>query len=274
MKPVTLLQALKIQHPENSTTSLREFIKEGRITVDGQIVRLANFEVHPDQKVRLEGHKLKYEGELPIVYEDNHIIVVNKPSGLLSVATNYETEETAHTIIKRRHPGKKVFVIHRLDRETSGLMVFALTDRAFHVLKEELALRHVKRCYITIVEGKLQGKGTWDNYLQEDAAYRVHIAETGERAVTHYESLHDTAHHSLIRCTLETGKKHQIRVQAAHNGHPVIGDMRYGAKNNKLGRLALHAVELAFTHPITGKKLAFSSVIPEDFERFSKNQLD
>ena len=269
MKEQPLLEVLELQHPDNSRTSLRELIASGRITVDGTVIRRANFLVKEGQQVRLAGHKLKYEGELPIVYEDNHIIVINKPSGLLSVATNFETEETAHTMLKRRHAGKKVYVIHRLDRETSGLMVFAITENAYQTLKESLAKRHVKRNYLAVVEGMLAGSGTWKTFLQEDAGYHVHVAQTGEEAITHYESLRAGAQYSLIRCTLETGKKHQIRVQAAHVGHPVLGDLRYGAKSNKMGRLALHAEQLAFTHPITHKKLKFSSPIPEEFSKFA-----
>jgi 23S rRNA pseudouridine1911/1915/1917 synthase len=275
--PMTLLEALYLLFPDSSKNNLRKFLSNGRILVNGNVVTRQDFAVHPGAVIKLSDHKAKYIRDLKIVYEDNHIIVIDKPSGLLSVATNFEKEATAHAILKRHYPSCKIFVIHRLDFETSGLMVFAKTESTYNNLKRQLSLREITRQYYGIAEGSLEGKGTWSSYLREDSSYFVHVSNDpaeGELAITHFESLEATRHFSLVRFTLETGKKNQIRVQAAEAGHPLAGDAKYGAKTNKISRIALHAAKLSFCHPVTKKQMTFSSPVPSIFHSlFASTQL-
>ncbi len=257
----TLLQALQALLPECSNNSLRQFIQDGRVLVDGAVAKRLNVTLIPGQTVSFSERRVKYELDLKIVYEDKHLVVIEKPSGLLSVRTAYETEQTAHNILKDRYRAK-VFVVHRLDFETSGLMIFARTEEAFYPLKEELFQRHVKRDYIAVVEGHLEGAGTWECHLYEDKAHNMHVRPDGELAITHYKVLSHTNGFTRLSCSLETGKKHQIRIHAREAGHPVAGDARYGATTNPFDRLALHAEKLTFCHPITRKTLSFSSPAP------------
>lgn len=266
-KAGTLLEALIQFFPDSSRTTLRDWIHRERVQVDGQAIKIANTQVVEGQTLTV-GPKGKREGDLPIVYEDEHLVVIDKPSGLLSVATDFQSEMTAHAILKQRYSPEKVYVIHRLDQETSGLMMFARTEEAYTFLKEELKRHDVERIYYGLVEGVVKGEGTWESYLKEDAAYKVHASSNpsfGERAVTHYRAIASHTLYSLVRFQLETGKKNQIRVQSAAAGHPLAGDKKYGATLDPLKRVCLHAHELHFIHPVTKKKLAFSSKIPKEF---------
>jgi len=262
----TLLEALTELAPDSSRNTLRTWIKDSRVSVDGKRVLQPALELVPGQIITVSARPLKKEGPLTILYEDNHLIVVDKPAGLLSVSTDFETTNTAHAILKRRFKPRKVFVVHRLDQDTSGVMMFALSDEAYHFLKAELMKHDVKRHYYGLVEGHLQGKGTWTSYLFEDSKYLVHSSprpEAGERAVTHYEAAHYHNGRTLVRFELETGKKNQIRVHTTVAGHPICGDEKYGG--HAASRLFLHAFELCFLHPISKKQLQFISPLPEPF---------
>ncbi len=269
-EPLSLLQAMILLQPDCSKTRLRQFISQGRALVDGKPVTQAAAIVQPGQEVQLSDRKLKYTDDLVIVYEDPSFIVIDKPAGLLSVASNFEKQQTAHGFVKKHCYPKKIFVIHRLDLETSGLMVFAKTEQAYTVLKEQLAERSMKRVYYGVVSGELTGSGSWRCYLREDAAYLMHASDEptpgAELACTHYEVVRHSARYSLVRFTLDTGKKNQIRVQASRAGHPLMGDSKYGKESYVLGRLALHAAELSFSHPVTKKRLSFSAPYPSQFE--------
>jgi 23S rRNA pseudouridine1911/1915/1917 synthase len=271
--PITVLDKLKEQYPDSSKNTMKQWVLDGRVYLNKRRVLRIDAHVKENDQISLEGQKTKHQEGISIVYEDPSIVVVNKPSGLLSVASKFETKQTVHAILKRKYPHKKIFVIHRLDFETSGLMVFALTYSAFQFLKDELAQRKVKRVYEGIVEGSLQGKGTWSCYLKEDEVYYVRASDDpkeGELAITHFESLKATSSFSHLRFTLQTGKKNQIRVQAAKSGHPITGDDKYGALHSPLKRIALHAALLSFTHPETKKKLTFTSPIPPEWMRYCK----
>ncbi len=272
-----LLEALADIFPDSSNNTLRTMLKDERVLVDGKLKANPKDLVQAGQKIEVLSHVLKKAKDekgkkkrsLTIIYEDKDLVVVDKPNGLLSVATNFDTQNTAHAFVKKQHPRRKVYVIHRLDQETSGVMMFALTEEAYHKLKSDLAAHDVERIYYGVVEGSLSGKGSWVHYLIEDKNYLVHAYEKpvadSERAVTHYEAVKQQGNFTLVRFQLETGKKNQIRVQCAKAGHPIYGDEKYGAKLPFAKRLYLHAAELCFTHPITQKKLIFKSNLPNDF---------
>lgn len=265
-KSMPLLEALSTMCPDSSKTTLRQFVRQGRVLVDNEAATRSDIELQVGQVLLFEEHKVKYDfSGLKIVYEDPYLVVIDKPSGLLSVASNFETQETAHTKLKKRYYPKKVFVVHRLDQDTSGLLLFTTHHESYLALKQALKERLIKRTYHAIVEGKLEGSGTWSSYLFEDATYYVHVTDDpakGELATTHYEAVSYKNGHTLVRFKLESGKKNQIRVQSARAGFPIAGDAKYGAKTNRYNRLALHATNLELVHPHTQKILSFCSNFP------------
>ena len=264
-----LLDALANHFPESSRNTLRTFLKDERVLVDGKLLTDPKQEVLAGQELQVLPRRLKKEGLLQIIYEDKDLVVVDKPAGLLSVATHFDTQNTVHAILKKRYIRRKVYVIHRLDQETSGVMMFALSEEAYNKLKSDLAAHLVRRIDYGVVEGALDSKGTWESYLLEDKNYLVHAHDKptagAERAVTHYETVRQHGDFTLVRFELETGKKNQIRVQSAKAGHPIYGDSKYGAKLPLSKRLYLHAFELHFTHPLTQKSLVFTSQLPKEF---------
>lgn len=258
---MNLIDALLARHPNSSKTARREWIRSGRVLVNSTVVYDIRTAVSENDTVQLTGQKPKWKKDLKIVFEDDSLVVVEKPEGLLSVATDFEKKKTAHSLLKE-HYGRKIFVVHRLDRDTSGLMVFALTEEAFNGLKKQLERREIARIYEAVVEGYITGKDMWECYVKEDAAYYMRASDDpsfGERAATHYEVLKPGKRFSVVRFSLDTGKKNQIRVQAMRAGHPITGDKKYGACHDPFKRLALHACRLQFKHPITAKVLSFQS---------------
>jgi 23S rRNA pseudouridine1911/1915/1917 synthase len=200
--------------------------------------------------------------------------VFNKPEGLLSVATERgrDKQTTAYSIlteyVKRRGAGNRIFVVHRLDRDTSGVLLAAKTEKMKLALQDDWARLVKTRGYTALVEGKLSEKaGTLRSRLLENSAHVVYESADGEgqEAVTEYRVLRESAAYSLLDIRLHTGRKNQIRVQFSGLGHPVAGDKKYGAKTNPLGRLALHAHLLELEHPFMGKLLSFAAEVPAGF---------
>lgn len=268
----TLLERLAAISPDSTKTTLRSWIKQGRVTVDDKVITQASLPLQEGQEVRVHPKpKFTDQGGVRILYEDRFLVVLDKPEGVLSVKAPFEHEKTLHKYLKATYSAKNVRVVHRLDQGTSGVILFALEEKAYTALKKMFEKHDLKRSYTAVLEGIIhEGEGTWNNYLKEDEAYKVHVCadETeGKRAITHFSVLRKSKHYTLVECTLETGRKNQIRVQAAYNGTPVVGDEKYGAKKNPLGRLALHAHLLEFLHPITKKKMSFTSPVPEKFLR-------
>ncbi len=265
---LSLFETLVKLAPESSKTTLRSWIKEGRITINGDIVKKGSCLVRPGQTVALGAKKCNIKGLFQILFEDSHIVVIDKPSGLLSVATANERERTVHSFLKERY--RKVYVVHRLDRDTSGVMLFALSEEAYDRLDTLFEKHEIKRSYTGIVEGKLEASsGKWESYLYEDEQYLVHsspIAGQGKRAITHFEVKNFSQMFSFVLFTLETGKKNQIRVHCQDAGHPIAGDKKYGAITDPIKRLCLHAHLLSFLHPITQKPLTFISPPPREFD--------
>lgn len=256
--------------PQSSKTSWKQWLKEERLLLDGAPVYALEQMGYKGQKLSL-GKKPQYiEGGLKALYIDDHIVVVEKPAGLLSVATAFEKQETVHSLLKKQFRPAQVFVVHRLDQATSGVMLFALSYSAYEKLKEMFAKHALKRQYIALVEGKIESKGCWRSWLREEANYRVCVVPEGtpdsKQAITHFEPIAYKRGFTLLRLTLQTGRKNQIRVQCQAAGHPVTGDKTYGAKKNPIRRLALHAHLLEFRHPISDKWLSFKSSTPKDLK--------
>ena len=210
----------------------------------------------------IERHGLK------IVYLDDDIVVVDKAAGLLSMGSEGEKERTAHRFLNdhlkalTNSPAQQAFIVHRLDRETSGLMMFARTRAVQAALQQNW--KSVTKKYLAIVEGvPTKAEGTLRDNLEESKSLRMHRVERGgELAITHYRVVRKGRHNSLIELTLETGRKNQIRVQMAGLGHPIVGDRKYGATTDPARRLALHSCELKFRHPVSGISMNFNSPLP------------
>jgi 23S rRNA pseudouridine1911/1915/1917 synthase len=266
-----LIDLLKILSPDSSKNTLKSWIEKGRVQIDGTIAKRPQTPLKAGQEVTV-GPKASFADEgIKIVYEDRHLVVLDKPDHILSVATATQENRTVHTILKKRL-GKAVYAVHRLDRDTSGLMMFAYTTDARDLLKKQFEAHEVQRHYIALIEGRLaEKKGTWKSYLQEEeATYRVYSAPAGQLAITHYEVIGEKPTFSCVRFALETGRKNQIRVHCQDAGHSIIGDRKYGAQTNPYSRLCLHAFQLEFMHPFLSKKLRFSSPLPDPFLPFRK----
>lgn len=208
--------------------------------------------------------------KLSIIFEDEHIIVVEKKEGLLSVKTPNTPEESATHLLNQylRPQGRDhyIYVVHRLDRETSGVMMFAKSKEVQQTLRDNWKKYVTERSYVVIVDGVIeQKKGRIESYLTEDIKKVMHsspVDNGGQLAITNYTVISTNGRESLVRLNLETGRKNQIRVQLQSIEHPVAGDVKYGSRNSRYGRLCLHAETLRFKHPVTGKPMAFSVPVP------------
>lgn len=218
----------------------------------------------------------KYQpGGLSILHEDKDIIVVVKPAGLLTIGTDREKSRTVHYLlndyVRKGNPKSRnrVYVVHRLDMDTSGILVFAKSEQAKKFLQENW--ENTEKHYLAIVHGRLTAKeGTISSYLVENMAQRVYStadATKGKLSHTAYKVAEESKGFSLVDIHLLTGRKHQIRVHFAEQGHPIVGDRKYENKEIRSNRLALHARSIAFTHPVTHKRMTFDTGVPEDFIR-------
>jgi 23S rRNA pseudouridine1911/1915/1917 synthase len=212
--------------------------------------------------------------KLDVVYEDDAIIVINKPAGLLTIATSVEKAKTAYAILRAYLNGKKrpekLFIVHRLDRDASGLVVFAKTVESKEQLQSQFKDHSAGRRYVAVVEGRCRADSfAIRSYLAENAAYRVYSTpnqKLGKLAVTHVKVLKRAPKTTLVALQLETGRKHQIRVHLAEHGHPIVGDKAYGSTSNPIRRLALHGVQLDFKHPVSGEHITLRSPHPKAFD--------
>lgn len=260
------LEVLALLYPESSRSSIKQWIREGRLAVDGLSLKKWDGTIEKGAEVIL-GEKRKWaDFEVRIIYEDRDLVVIEKPAGLLSVATAFEESETAHGALKRRYRKQQVFPVHRLDRETSGVMVFAYSPEARVGLKEQFKEHSITREYRAVLQGKMEEtEGIWKSRLQEDDAYYVRSNRKGQLAVTHYKVLRKSKELTYLSLQLETGRKNQVRVHASEAGFPIVGDKKYGATINPFQRLGLHAYLLEFFHPVLKKKMVFKSPIPTKF---------
>ena len=212
-------------------------------------------------------------GGLALIHEDRDIIVVDKPAGLLTISTEREKSRTAYFILTdyvRKGVAKsrnRIFIVHRLDRETSGVLIFAKNEEAKFRLQSQW--QDTKKTYLAVVHGRCEKRAeTITTYLAENQAHGVYTtqdARKGKLAHTAYRVLKETKDFSLLEVDLLTGRKHQIRVHLAGIGHPVVGDPRYGPERKVRNRLALHAQSITFKHPFSGEPLTFTTKVPEYF---------
>ena len=258
---MTVLEALGQVSPDSSKSTLRSWIKNRRVLIDGVVAVREKELLEKGQELLVEKKRHSIDWGVVALFEDHHLIVIDKPAGLLSVATDFKKENTLHALLKSRPPYRRIYPVHRLDRDTSGVLVFAKSEQAKEGLKKQFEDRSIVRCYKALIEGNLpKDSGTWESSLIDDKNFYVRSTpKGGKRAVTHYTVLKRNETQTLLKVHLETGRKNQIRVHCTEAGHPVVGDKKYGAQTNSYKRLCLHAERLEFVHPITGKKLSFTS---------------
>lgn len=272
--PLALLDALAAMFPDSSRTTLRQMLQNGRVRVNGELEKDAKRMLDADDFVDVAdkaAHRVLPPG-LAILHEDTDVIVVLKAQGLLTVATERERENTVQAYLNTyvgARARERIHVVHRLDRETSGVLVFARNFHARERLKEQFAAHSVDRLYIAIIEGAIDPpKGTIRSNLYERRDLRMVSVEShpdAKHAVTHYRTIESNGRWSMLEVTLETGRKNQIRAHLSEAGHPIVGDTMYGSETNPLGRLGLHAKLLGFDHPATGKRLTFTAPVPRSF---------
>lgn len=276
-EPAELMEFLLQKMSGISRNKVKALLTNRVVLVDNTITTQYNFELKKGMKVQVSKAKNNHEFKNPmlkLVYEDAYILVVEKKEGLLSVATDHQKERTAQHIlneyVKRSHRGNRVFVVHRLDRETSGLMMYAKDEKTQHTLRDNWHDIVTDRRYVSIVEGEMErDAGTIESWLTDRKLYvssSPYDDGTGRYSVTHYKTIKRANGYSLMELNLETGRKNQIRVHMSDLGHPVIGDERYGSQTNPLGRLALHAFKLCFYHPVTGEHMQFETPYPSNFK--------
>lgn len=273
---VTLLNFLVGAMPERKKTALKSLLKYGHIMAGGEVITQFDHPLTPGMTVCVNHSRpfvVFYNRRLKLVYEDDDIIVVNKGYGLLSMGNDKIKEGTAYSIIreylKTKDPRNKVFIVHRLDQHTSGLMVFAKSEEAKENLQHNWNNMVLRRQYVCVVEGKvLTPQGEVRGLLAENSQHMVYVTDdpkVGKPALTRYTTVRTANGYSLLEVELETGRKNQIRVHMKELGHPIAGDRKYGAKSSPINRLALHAMTLRFVHPITKKLMDFSTPVPNSF---------
>lgn len=274
-RETTLLPFLRETLTDKSRNNVKSLLTRKLVAVDGKPTSRHDLPLKPGQTVTILPVSAPGVCSLsfPIIYEDGRLIAVNKPAGLLSVGNERERVKTAYRkvsdYVKSKDINAKIFVVHRLDRETSGVLLFAKdpdTQRSFQEHWNDIVTRRV---YCAVVEGvPTPAEDTIVSHLIETATHLVFSGQPGlnsRRAVTHYRTMAAGNGYALLEVSIDTGRKNQIRVHMQDMGHPVAGDRQYGARTNPLGRLCLHACELSLTDPATGKELSFVARMPKEF---------
>ncbi len=269
--PIKLLDALKGLYPDSSMTTLRSLLKNKQVLVDGKTTVQANLELISGQVLSVESLKKVLPHAVKTIYEDANLVIINKPEGLLSVPLDNKESIHALGILQKHYPNNSVYAVHRLDRDTSGIMMFAKTKKAKELLKEMFQKHDIKRVYLAIVDGVLDSnKGRWESHLVEMENLRVKTIrnpKAGQLAITDYQVIKKSKSHSFLRLSLKTGKKHQIRVHCKDAGHPIIGDTKYHPNPEKgSNRLCLHSYYLEFFHPLTKRVMKFSAPFPHSMK--------
>ncbi len=278
--PAPLLAYLFATYPAEKKKQVRTWLKHQAVTVNGRPITQFDHPLEAGDVVAIRTDRFAVaetviSSGMKVHFEDATLIVIEKPENLLSIASEGEKEKTAYfqlTEYLRRgnpHGRERVFIVHRLDRETSGLMVFAKTPEAKDAL--QTGWDRAEKTYQAVVEGRLpEESGTLSSHLDESNPFKVFTAPPGPRtrhAITHYRVLAHKNGRSLVSLTLETGRRHQLRVQLAEAGCPILGDEKYGSTSDPARRLGLHACALRFPHPRTGAELAFTSPLPPALAR-------
>ncbi|MCL1866566.1 MAG: RluA family pseudouridine synthase [Oscillospiraceae bacterium] len=252
-----------------SRNYVKGLLKRGQVSVDGKVCTSHSQSLESGQSVKISFGKVN-TCKLPILYEDGDIIVIDKPAGLLSVDTDKRGENTAYRTVNDYLQPSRVFIVHRLDRDTSGVMLFAKSERVKRILQDNWSDMTIRRSYTALVEGEADfTQKQIKSWLKQTGSLSVYSSQKegdGKLAITNCRVIKISHGYSLLDVSLETGRKNQIRVHMKDIGHPVAGDRKYGAKSNPHGRLGLHASALTIKHPTTQEVIYFKSPLPHCFK--------
>lgn len=268
-----LIEFLKKMFSNLSKNSVKSLLHNEKVFVNGNMTTKYNYELNVGDVVEI---REKVAKNIDIIYEDKDIIVINKPSGLLTVATEKEKNKTAYHLVmeylKKKNKNNRIFIIHRLDKDTSGIIMFAKNERAKHLYQDNWNDIVKKRCYYVVIDGKMENKeGTIKSYLKENGNMVYSVKDrSGKLAITEYKVLKERKNISLLDINLKTGRKNQIRVHMKENKTPILGDLKYGEKSKLINRLALHAYKLELINPVTKKLLTFEINMPNEFKMLFK----
>lgn len=274
----TLMPFLISSLKNKSRDNVKSLLRNRQVLVNSEPVTQFNHELKPGDMVTISAVR-HTDGlmarNMRLVYEDEHLIVIDKNAGILSMASDNEKYLTAYNIlstyVKSQKPSNRIFIVHRLDRDTSGLMMFARSEKVQSLLQRDWKHNVTARTYVALVEGEVtEPEGVIKSYIYESKALVMHSTrnpEKGDLAITRFRRIKSSKEYSLLEVILETGKKNQIRLHMQEIGHSIAGDKKYGAATSPIGRLGLHASVLAFIHPVTGRELRFESRVPAKFRR-------
>ena len=277
-EPAELMEFLLSKMGGMSRNSVKSLLSHRQVSVNDKITTQFNLPLKASDKVTVNSSRGNIElthPKLRVIFEDNDLIVVEKKEGLLSVTTGKEKETTAFQIlknyVKKSSPQNRIYVVHRLDRETSGILVFAKSREVQLILQENWHEIVTKRVYVALVEGKPEKEQdrivSWLKEHEKSLKIRSYNTDNGgQMAVTNYRILKSNGAFSLLEIELETGRKNQIRVHMESIGHPIVGDKKYGSTRLNFGRIALHARVLEFYHPITEEIVHFETPVPKEFK--------
>jgi len=276
-EPIELMSFLGIHFNGKSRSALKSLLSHKQVCVNGNPETRFNHLLQVGDSVTLNTGKVAYElknSRVKIVFEDDYLVVIEKSEGLLAVATDERKEETTafsilQNYLKKKDPRNRLFVVHRIDRETSGLIMYAKSKDVQLALQDNWHENVTERVYLAVVEGVPEKEeDTIISYLHESKAFKIHSSysdQDGKEAITHYRVVRKNEDYAMLKVELETGRKNQIRVHMQEIGHPIIGDKKYGAGISPIGRIGLHARVLAFKHPVTHEVMRFETPIPRKF---------
>lgn len=278
----TLLPLLLETVKGKSRNAVKSMLTNRQVLVDGRAVTLHSTPLAPGQTITLlpPGNSAPPELFFPICYEDEHILAIEKPAGLLSVSSDKQKTRTAYALtleaLKVRDPKAQLFSVHRLDQETSGLLLMAKSRQVRDTMQENWDKLVLERGYVAVVDGGAkEPEGVVRSYLKETPThlmYSTNDRRNGKLAITEYAAKKSNGTYTLMELNLKTGRKNQIRVHMKDLGCPVVGDKKYGGSKSPIGRLCLHATRLTFTHPVTGETIHLTSRKPRDFNRLFREE--
>jgi pseudouridine synthase, RluA family len=280
-EPAELMNFLLEKLPGKGRNNIKALLTHRQVLVDGKAVTQYNHPLQPGETVIVNWSLVRDASQfkdIGILYEDSDLIIIDKPAGLLSIASDREKLYTAYhqltDYVRRDNPVSRIFVVHRLDRDTSGVMLFAKNEDVKHALQDTWKELVTDRAYVAVVEGRVnQDEGIIKSWLLETKTKMMYSSSKpgdGLEAITHFKVLQTSSQFSLLEIRLGTGRKNQIRVHMKDIGHGIIGDKKYGSTLNPINRLGLHAHLLAFHHPVTGELMRFETEIPKSFTRLFK----
>lgn len=261
-----LLLKYLLSNVKNSKNNIKSFLKNGNVLVNGKVVTKHDFKLNVNDKVVVK----LISSNLDVLYEDEYLVIVSKPSGLLTVSTDKGSENTLYrnvsSYVKESNKNNKIFIVNRLDKDTSGIVVFAKNERVKEVLQSKWNDIVTTRKYVAVVEGITDKSGTIKSYLNENKEHMVYSSKTGKLAITKYERIKYNNDYSMLNIYLYTGRKNQIRVHMKDINHLVVGDKKYGSRINPINRLMLHCEKIEFINPINNKNISINCDYPIEFD--------